>query len=187
MTQPRSPFPCEIDVFPVGNRGRRLCRGADNGRLVPRDRESRVVGWILVLRWQTLLMANANTPSTLQQINGVHGRQRGESHIPRAQSATRERGDLRRLHLKGLELAGATLRIFCRDRIPLIPRKRILGTIRRPEALVPAAVRSVDRAWAGQRSCRRRSGERQVPSRDRACPWLIERVYPEPDRLARLN
>src|SRR5881409_2106752 len=49
----------------------------------------------------------------------VHGRPRNSSLIPLIRSAwLRNDGDLRGLDLEGLELAGAPLRIFCRDRIP---------------------------------------------------------------------
>src|SRR5207244_13458195 len=93
------------------------------------------------------------------------------------------------LHLEGLELTGATLRIFCRHRIPHDPHRRIVGhhPFRDPEFpfrlpfVLSIAHRHIDRlASVGQVNDELR---RAVAL---AGGW-IERVHPEPDRLAALE
>src|SRR5439155_5096069 len=101
----------------------------------------------------------------------------------------RNDGELRGLHLEGFELTGATLRILCRHRIPHDPHRRIVGhhpfsdpefPFRLPFVL-SIAHRHIDRlASVGQVNDELRCAVALAGG------W-IERVYPEPDRLAALE
>jgi hypothetical protein len=117
-------------------------------------------------------------------------RQRGTSLMHRTDGVfLRNDGELRGLHLEGFELTGATLRIFCRHRIPHDPHRRIVGhhpfsdpefPFRLPFVL-SIAHRDIDRlASVGEVNDELRRAVALAGS------W-IERVHPEPDRLAALE